>query len=51
MGQGDGIFLSSAEGVHFFIDGGSSSEEDVGTYQILPFLKYKGIRRIDYWFL
>ena len=51
VGQGDGIFLSSAEGVHFFIDGGSSSEEDVGTYQILPFLKYKGIRRIDYWFL
>ena len=51
VGQGDGIFLSSEEGVHFFIDGGSSSEEDVGTYQILPFLKYRGIRCIDYWFL
>ncbi len=51
VGQGDGIFLSSEEGVHFFIDGGSSSEEDVGTYQILPFLKYRGIRSIDYWFL
>ncbi len=49
--QGDGIYIQSEEGVHFFIDGGSSGISDVGTYRILPFLKYKGIRSIDYWFI
>ena len=33
------------------MDGGSSTEEDVGTYRILPFLKYRGIRHMDYWFV
>jgi competence protein ComEC len=49
VGQGDGIFIQSREGVTFFIDGGSTSVGNVGTYRILPFLKYKGIRHIDYW--
>ncbi len=47
--QGDGIYIQSEEGLHIFIDGGSSGASDVGTYRILPFLKYKGIRSIDYW--
>ncbi|MDD6039271.1 MAG: ComEC/Rec2 family competence protein [bacterium] len=51
VGQGDGIYLHTAEGANLFIDGGSSSVSKVGTYRILPFLKYKGVRKIDYWFV
>lgn len=51
VGQGDGIFLSSRGNKYFFIDGGSSSEKEIGKYTILPFLKAKGIRRIDAWFV
>lgn len=34
-----------------FVDGGSSDVAGVGTYRILPFLKSKGIRQVDYWIL
>ena len=51
VGQGDGIFISTAEGLHVFIDGGSTSSSQVGKYTILPFLKYKGVGYIDYWFI
>lgn len=51
VGQGDGIYLSFGDGASVFIDGGSSSVQGVGTYRILPFLKYKGVRRMDYWFV
>ena len=51
VGQGDGIYLQSGAGDHFFIDGGSTDVSKVGTYRILPFLKYHGIRKIDYWFV
>ena len=51
VGQGDGIYLQSSAGNHFFIDGGSTDVTKVGTYRILPFLKYHGIRKIDYWFV
>ncbi|MDE6662108.1 MAG: DNA internalization-related competence protein ComEC/Rec2 [Lachnospiraceae bacterium] len=47
VGQGDGIFISDANSGCYLIDGGSSSKKDVGTYQILPFLKAKGIDRLD----
>ncbi len=50
VGQGDGIYIS-ANGSNYFIDGGSSNVKNVGTYRILPFLKHKGIRGIDYWFV
>ena len=49
VGQGDGIFLNSGNGTTFFVDGGSVSENAVGTYEILPFLKYHRVRAIDYW--
>ena len=49
VGQGDGIFLNSGNGTTFFVDGGSVSESAVGTYEILPFLKYHRVRAIDYW--
>lgn len=51
VGQGDGSFLRTEEGYTLFIDGGSTDVKSVGKYRILPFLKYKGIRKIDYWFV
>lgn len=51
VGQGDGIFLRTEDGSNVFFDGGSSSVSAVGSYRILPFLKYNGVRRIDFWFV
>ncbi|MCH5249556.1 MAG: DNA internalization-related competence protein ComEC/Rec2 [Lachnospiraceae bacterium] len=45
VGQGDGIYITENNNC-YFIDGGSSSKNDVGTYQILPFLKAKGTDRL-----
>lgn len=47
VGQGDCIYLSDGQGGHYLIDGGSSDKKDVETYQILPFLKYRGVRYLD----
>lgn len=49
VGQGDGIFVAGDN--NYFFDGGSTDVKNVGTYRILPFLKYKGIDHIDYWFV
>ncbi len=46
VGQGDGICVQNENGNVYLIDGGSSSKSNVGTYQILPFLKQQGIREI-----
>lgn len=51
VGQGDGSLLRTDDGVVCFVDGGSTDVSGVGTYRILPFLKSKGIRRVDYWLL
>lgn len=51
VGQGDGIFFSMGDGTSAFLDGGSTDVPKVGEYRILPFLKYRGVRRIDYWFV
>lgn len=51
VGQGLGIYGNSGDGIGYFIDGGSSSDEKIGDNVILPFLKYKGIRKIAYWFV
>ena len=48
VGQGDGIVIHTPENVTILIDGGSSSEKQVGEYRIKPFLKYHGIGQIDY---
>lgn len=48
VGQGDGIVLHTSDDVTILIDGGSSSEKQVGEYRIKPFLKFHGIDRIDY---
>lgn len=49
VGQGDGTFLRTKEKLAVFVDGGSSNVKGVGTYRILPFLKAKGVRKMDYW--
>ncbi|MCD8132596.1 MAG: ComEC/Rec2 family competence protein [Clostridiales bacterium] len=51
VGQGDGIYLSDGDGMHVMIDGGSSSENEVGAYRIEPFLKYHGVKKVDVWIL
>lgn len=48
VGQGDGLVLRTESGKTVLVDGGSSSVSQVGKYRILPFLKYYGIRHIDY---
>ena len=48
VGQGDGIYLESKEGTSFLVDGGSGNVGKVGRYRIVPFLKAKGVERLDY---
>lgn len=48
VGQGDGIFIQTDDGTCILIDGGSTSESQIGKYRILPFLKFYGIRKLDY---
>ena len=50
VGQGDCLVLRTETGC-FLVDGGSSSEKQVGTYRILPYLKQQGIGRLDGIFL
>ena len=51
VGQGDGIFWQTEDGKTFLCDAGSSSVSQVGKYRILPFLKCRGIGKLDYLFL
>ena len=51
VGQGDGIYISDEAGTSYFIDGGSVSVKNVGENRILPFLKSKRVKSIDYWFV
>ncbi len=46
VGQGDGILITCG-GHSFLIDGGSSSQNDVGRYQIGPLLAYYGVSKLD----
>lgn len=47
VGQGDCIYLADEKGGRYLIDGGSSSKNNVGTYQMLPFLKEEGTDTLD----
>lgn len=51
VGQGDAIFISLPNGGNVFIDGGSTSSRNIYEKVIEPFLKYKGVRRLDFLFL
>ena len=48
VGQGDSIFIQTENGTTITVDGGSTSLDNVGKYRIIPFLKSKGIKKIDY---
>ena len=48
VGQGDCLFWELPDGTTFLSDGGSTSVSDVGTYRIVPFLKARGVHKIDY---
>ena len=50
VGQGDGICFESPD-LTVMIDGGSTSKDALFQYQIEPFLKYRGIGKVDYWFI
>ncbi len=51
VGQGDCIWIGSAGGEYFLVDGGSTSESKTGAYTIVPYLKYMGVSRLDAVFL
>lgn len=51
VGQGDGIFIRSASGKAYFIDGGSSDVSSPGAYRIEPFLLAEGTDTLEYVFL
>lgn len=46
VGQGDGIVIRHKD-FNILIDGGSTSKQAVGEYQILPYLKHEGIGVLD----
>lgn len=51
VGQGDCTFLREKGGITCLVDGGSSDVQDVGRYRIEPFLKVRGVNRLDYIFV
>lgn len=48
VGQGDSVFLKMPDGTTCLYDGGSSNVKNVGAYRLLPFLKWSGVRELDY---
>lgn len=48
VGQGDCTLITSPEGHHYLVDGGSSSVSQPGSYRIVPYLKYMGVQCLDY---
>lgn len=47
VGQGDGIFMQCQNGKAFLVDGGSSTWGKIGEKSLLPYLKYRGVSRIE----
>lgn len=47
VGQGDAVVITTEDGGAYLCDGGSSSKTSVGNYQILPYLKSRGIAVLD----
>lgn len=50
VGQGDGLFISY-KNLSIMVDGGSSSEKELAQYKLIPFLKSKGVNRINYYLI
>ncbi len=51
VGQGDGVFFRTPTGITCLYDGGSTNVKQVGAYRILPFLKWSGVKTLDYIFV
>lgn len=51
VGQGDGIYIHTPDGMNCFVDGGSTDISQVGIYRIIPFLEYMGVGQLDYVFV
>ena len=51
VGQGDCIYVRTAQGQVYLFDGGSSSRSRAGEYVLIPYLKYQGVRAVDGIFL
>ena len=47
VGQGDGTVIEIENQWNLLIDGGSTNKNAVGKYQLLPYLKSRGISRLD----
>lgn len=48
VGQGDSIYIGTEQGTSLLVDAGSSSLTKVAEYEILPFLKANGVKRLSY---
>lgn len=48
VGQGDGIFIKTPSGTSYLLDGGSTSQLNVGRYILMPVIKYYGTGILDY---
>jgi len=51
VGQGDGICITAPSGHSALIDCGSSDIDQAGRYRLIPYLKSRGISRLEYVFL
>ncbi len=51
VGQGDGILVKSDNGTNILIDGGSSDNDSLGEYVLMPAIKYYGMATLDYVFV
>lgn len=51
VGQGDSIVLQTSDGFNALFDGGSTSKKNIGRYRIYTYLKYAGVRSLDYVFV
>ncbi len=51
VGQGDGILIRTEQGTSILIDGGSTSNQKVGEYVLLPAIRYYGMAELDYVFV
>ena len=47
VGQGDGIVIEMENRWNILIDGGSTNKSSLGQYQLIPYLKSRGISRLD----
>ena len=51
VGQGDSVYVQTPSGSACLYDGGSSDVKGVGNYRIVPYLKWSGVKELDYVFL